>query len=188
MRTRNLLKSLYVQVLIGIAAGVILGFVAPERGAAMRHQRRPDLDSADRPRGGRRVPELHACRQLPDLDRGERVRDVAGGALAQRAPGRGRAPDGEMDGRVEQWGEEHQPLDVVQVEVGQQDVHVAAAAGDRGAQLPDAGARIEDQLGPVGRGDSHARGVSPVAGRGGARHGDRSAHPPELHAQEAQPS
>jgi aerobic C4-dicarboxylate transport protein len=36
MRTRNLLKSLYVQVLIGIAAGVILGFVAPERGAAMR--------------------------------------------------------------------------------------------------------------------------------------------------------
>jgi aerobic C4-dicarboxylate transport protein len=32
----KLLKSLYVQVLIGIAAGVILGFVAPERGAAMR--------------------------------------------------------------------------------------------------------------------------------------------------------
>ncbi|MEO8260407.1 MAG: dicarboxylate/amino acid:cation symporter [Acidobacteriota bacterium] len=30
------LKSLYVQVLIGIAAGVLLGFVAPERGAAMR--------------------------------------------------------------------------------------------------------------------------------------------------------
>jgi aerobic C4-dicarboxylate transport protein len=36
MRPHNLLKSLYVQVLIGIAAGVILGFVAPERGAAMR--------------------------------------------------------------------------------------------------------------------------------------------------------
>src|SRR4026209_2009301 len=32
----KLLKSLYVQVLIGIPAGVILGFVAPERGAAMR--------------------------------------------------------------------------------------------------------------------------------------------------------
>jgi Na+/H+-dicarboxylate symporter len=30
------LKSLYVQVLIGIAAGVVLGFVVPERGAAMR--------------------------------------------------------------------------------------------------------------------------------------------------------
>jgi aerobic C4-dicarboxylate transport protein len=36
MRPHNLLKSLYVQVLIGIAAGVILGFVAPEQGAAMR--------------------------------------------------------------------------------------------------------------------------------------------------------
>ena len=36
MRPRVLLKSLYIQVLIGIAAGVLLGFVAPERGAAMR--------------------------------------------------------------------------------------------------------------------------------------------------------
>jgi len=33
---RHALKSLYVQVLIGIAAGVLLGFVAPETGAAMR--------------------------------------------------------------------------------------------------------------------------------------------------------
>jgi aerobic C4-dicarboxylate transport protein len=36
MRLRASRKSLYVQVLIGIAAGVVLGFVAPERGAAMR--------------------------------------------------------------------------------------------------------------------------------------------------------
>src|SRR3977135_3233075 len=36
MRTRLSLKSLYVQVLVGIAAGIILGFVAPEKGAAMR--------------------------------------------------------------------------------------------------------------------------------------------------------
>jgi aerobic C4-dicarboxylate transport protein len=36
MRLRSSLKSLYVQVLIGIAAGIVLGFVAPERGAAMR--------------------------------------------------------------------------------------------------------------------------------------------------------
>src|SRR4026209_1103900 len=32
----QLLKSLYVQVLVGIAAGIILGFAAPEQGAAMR--------------------------------------------------------------------------------------------------------------------------------------------------------
>ena len=36
MPSRTLFKSLYVQVLLGIAAGVLLGFVAPERGAAMR--------------------------------------------------------------------------------------------------------------------------------------------------------
>jgi aerobic C4-dicarboxylate transport protein len=36
MRTRRLLSSLYVQVLIGIAAGILLGFVSPSKGAAMR--------------------------------------------------------------------------------------------------------------------------------------------------------
>jgi aerobic C4-dicarboxylate transport protein len=36
MGYRNALRSLYVQVLIGIALGVILGVVAPEYGAAMR--------------------------------------------------------------------------------------------------------------------------------------------------------
>jgi aerobic C4-dicarboxylate transport protein len=36
MRIPTLLKSLYVQVLIGIVAGVTLGFVAPDKGAAMR--------------------------------------------------------------------------------------------------------------------------------------------------------
>jgi aerobic C4-dicarboxylate transport protein len=36
MRTRRLLSSLYVQVLIGIAAGIVLGFVSPAKGAAMR--------------------------------------------------------------------------------------------------------------------------------------------------------
>ena len=36
MRIRRVLASLYVQVLIGIAAGVVLGFVAPSTGAAMR--------------------------------------------------------------------------------------------------------------------------------------------------------
>src|SRR5438132_9376477 len=36
MRIHRPLQSVYVQVLDGIAAGVILGFVAPEKGAAMR--------------------------------------------------------------------------------------------------------------------------------------------------------
>jgi aerobic C4-dicarboxylate transport protein len=36
MRMRTMVRSLYVQVLLGIAAGIILGFVAPETGAAMR--------------------------------------------------------------------------------------------------------------------------------------------------------
>ena len=36
MSLRNLVKSLYVQVLIGICCGVVLGYLRPEAGAAMR--------------------------------------------------------------------------------------------------------------------------------------------------------
>src|ERR1700757_3693408 len=36
MRLPRVLTSLYGQVLLGIAAGVLLGVLAPERGAAMR--------------------------------------------------------------------------------------------------------------------------------------------------------
>ncbi len=36
MRTQPFYKNLYFQVLVGIALGVILGYLAPERGAAMR--------------------------------------------------------------------------------------------------------------------------------------------------------
>src|SRR4249920_2727345 len=36
MSLRNLVKSLYVQVLIGICCGVVLGYLQPETGAAMR--------------------------------------------------------------------------------------------------------------------------------------------------------
>jgi aerobic C4-dicarboxylate transport protein len=36
MTRRRLHKSLFVQVLVGIAAGILLGYLSPERGAAMR--------------------------------------------------------------------------------------------------------------------------------------------------------
>ena len=36
MAARRFYKSLYVQVLFGIACGVLLGHFAPERGAAMQ--------------------------------------------------------------------------------------------------------------------------------------------------------
>jgi hypothetical protein len=45
--------------------------------------------------------------------------DVAGEALAQRASGRWRTPDGDLDLGIEEGCEEHQALDVVEVQVGE---------------------------------------------------------------------
>jgi hypothetical protein len=53
-------------------------------------------------------------RELMQVERRERRREVAGEALGQRLGG-GRAPDGDLGVGHEEVREEHQPLDVVEV-------------------------------------------------------------------------
>ena len=70
-------------------------------------------------------------RELPDLHRRERRRDVAPDPLPQRCFGRRRAPHDDLRLGSEQGREEHQPLDVIQVQVGQQDVDRSLDPGQR---------------------------------------------------------
>ena len=63
--------------------------------------------------------------------------------------------------------------------MGEQDVQPPAAPCHRRAQLPDPGARVEDELRPVRGGDLHARGVSAEPLRRRPRHRDRAADAPE---------
>ena len=53
-------------------------------------------------------------------------------------------------------GEEHQALNVIEVQVREEDVQRAGATGERRAQFPDARPRVEDDLRPVLADDLHA--------------------------------
>src|SRR5690606_8197647 len=76
--------------------------------------------------------------------------------------------------------EERQPLDVVPVEVGQEELGANGPAG-RGealAELTDPGARVEDQALVVGGTDLEARCVAAIVGGGGPGARDRAARAP----------
>ena len=83
-------------------AGPVLTKPVAQRRSPVGDERRPQLDRADSPRLRGDIPEGHVGGKLADLDRGERVGDVAGETLAQRAPCGRRAPDGDLDLGIEE--------------------------------------------------------------------------------------
>ena len=102
---------------------------------------------------------------------------------SSEASGEDGPPDRDLRLGPEAGREEHQPLDVVEVQVGEQDVDPAAGV-EVEPEAADPGAGVEDQLLAAGQGHLHARGVAAVAVhvRPGGR--DRAARAPdlELHA------
>ena len=89
--------------------------------------------------------------------------------------------------RHEQRGEERDPLDMIPVGVADEDRTLFAARilfEDMLAQIVRAGAAIDDQPGPAGRVDLHARGIAAIAHRCRAWLGNRASRSPEadLHA------
>src|SRR5215213_11253083 len=71
-------------------------------------------------------------------------------------------------------------MDVVEVEVGEEDVEPGRLVGQRQAEAADPGARVERQHRAVGEGDADAGGVAAVADRFRPGGRDRAARPPEL--------
>ena len=160
--------------------GVALVDPVAERRPAVGDRGGADPGRADLPLGLRAVAEGDVAGQLADLDRRERGGDVAGDAVAQRGLRRGRAPDHDLGLRPEGGGEEDQALDVVEVEVGEEDVQPGRLVAEAEAEAADAGAGVERQQRAVGEGDADAGGVAAVADRLRPRGGDRAARPPEL--------
>src|SRR4029079_18990833 len=105
------------------------------------------------------VAKRDVAGQLAYLHGGEGGRDVAGDAVAQRRFGRGRPPDDDLGLGLERGGEEDQPLDVIQVKMGEEDVEPGRLIGERKAQAADPGARVEGEHRSVGEGDLYAGGV-----------------------------
>src|SRR3974390_3229827 len=111
------------------------------------------------------------------------MREVAPEPLAQWAVLAPRTPDRHLNFGGEQGSEEHQPLDVIKVEVRQQNVHSASTPCERQPERSDSCAGVEDQLSSVAGRDLHAGRVSAETGGGWAGHGDRSADTPEPDSQ-----
>src|SRR5262249_23663377 len=126
------------------------------------------------------VTEGDVAGELFDLDRGEWGGDVAGDPLSQRGLGRARAPDHDLGLRLEGGREEDEALDVVEGEVGEEDVEAGGLRGEGEAEIADPGAGVEREQRAVGEGDADAGGVAAVADRVGPGGGDRAARAPEL--------
>src|SRR5436190_23534261 len=143
-----------------------------DRLAANRHRAELPLDR-------RRLAEGDRTGKLPDLDRRQGGRDVTSDPVLKRRLRRGRSPHGDLGVGAEARREEHQALDVVEVEVGEEDVD-ARRADQVQAQGPDPRARVENQLLAVSEVELDARGVAPVAVHLRSRRGYRAPGAPDL--------
>ena len=79
----------------------------------------------------------------------------------------------------EERGKEAEPLDVVHMKVGQEDVQPLDSWVDDGAEPTDAGPRIEREDGAIGADDLDRGGVAPVPRRLRAGARKRPACPPQ---------
>src|SRR5881394_127954 len=185
-RNPLLLKRVKVGTERGLLVGNIGEGVFPivdpvaERWAAVGDRGGTDARWSDLPLCLGGVAKRDVAGQLTHLYRGKRRRDVAGDAVAQGGLRRGRAPDHDLGLRAKAGGEEDEALDVVEAEVGEQNMKAGRLVGQGEAEVADAGARIECQQRAVGEGDADARGVTAVADRLWPWGGDRAARAPEL--------
>ena len=72
------------------------------------------------------------------------------------------------------------PLDMVEVQVGEQDVDAPWSPGEPEPEVADARAGVEHEEPPIRERDPEAGGVAAVAVRRGARGGNRAACAPHL--------
>ena len=106
-----------------MAPAVLLDAVADGR-ALVGDEGSPYGDRADRDRVLGRVVEGHRARDVGQPHREQRRRQVGGDALGERLHRRRRAPHVHVDIGLEEGPEEAEALQVVEVEVGEEDVHV----------------------------------------------------------------
>ncbi len=159
--------------------GAVVDPVA-ERRAAVVDRLRADSGGTDLPLDRVRLAEGHERGQLADLDRCEWRRDVAGDAITQGGLGRSRTPDHDLGLRPERGREEHQTLDVVEMQMGEQDVDRLLDTGQREPEVADARAGVKDQRAAVRQRHLDAGGVAAVPHRLRARSGDRPPRAPHL--------
>ena len=136
--------------------GLVVGQIAQRHPAVFyaEPQRRPavvdsfgaDARAADVPLAHRAVAKVELAGQLAHVDRSQGGGKIARDAHFQRHTRRRGPPDGHAIVRVEQGREEEQALNVVEVQVGEQDVDVLSAGAQVRWQVADPGAGVEYQV------------------------------------------
>ena len=161
--------------------GVALADAVAERRAAVGDRRGADRGRADRPLAVRRVAERHVTGQLAHLHAATaapRCSGRCGPRAARRGPAGPQITISVLGPK--QRREEHQPLDVIEVQVGEQQVQRPGCPAAGTGPAADAGAGVEHEHVAVGERDLHARGVAAVAGGLRARRRHRAARAPDL--------
>ena len=106
----------------------------------MEHQIRRQRRALDRPRLPRHVAEREPCRDVAQIDREERRRERVRDAVAEARDRRRRAPNVYRNALVPKRREEPEPLEVVEVQMGEQEVDPPCAP------CPELGAEAGDLL------------------------------------------
>ena len=165
---------------VGERAPTLLDAVA-DRGPLVRHLAGPNGRRADRHAllGG--VMEGDPRRDVDQPDREQRGREIDGDALGQALYRRGRPPEMDLGAGDEERTEEPEPLQMIEMQMGEEDVQLARGLGAHGdAQRAQSGAGVEDERVPALEPDLQARGVAAVADRLGAWRGQRTTASPDV--------
>ena len=124
--------------------------------------------------------EGEPARDVGQPHREQGRRQVGGDAIGEGLHRRRRAPDVDVDVLAEQRPEEPQPLQVVEVQVGEEEVDRRdLLVGHDHAEGSDPGAGVEHHHGAIRAAHLHARGVPAVAEVLGARRRERPPTSPD---------
>src|SRR6476646_5502574 len=127
----------------------------------MGNLRRKDLGLADPPAILGDVVELHLGWNVRQREWKDGRREIEADPLLQAPLCRGRPPDVQLRPRVEDRGEEPDALHVVEMKMTEAEVDLERAPADEvHAEVPDAGAGIEDDQRSVGEFGGHTGRVA----------------------------
>src|SRR6266513_3333384 len=103
-----------------------------------------------RPRLPRNVVEGHLSRDLVEVDRKERRREGSCNALSETHERGRRSPDVQSHPLVPEWREAAQPLEVIEVQMGEEEVDTPRAALQKvQTELPDPGPGVQHKDMPL---------------------------------------
>ena len=151
--------------------------------AGVHDESRRERRALDRPRLLGDVVERQSSRDLTEVDREERRRERAPNSSPEALHRRARAPEVDRHSLVEQGREEPEPFEMVEMEMGEQQVDSPRPSLlQRRPEVTDPGPGVEHEDGAVVQRDLDRGRIPAVVDGLGAGRGDRAPATPDRHA------